>query len=72
MTQSLHPDLLEILRCPRCKGKVEVVGESAEDGAGLACGACHLLYPIVDGIPNFLIEEARPYAVPAGAEEGRG
>lgn len=51
---SLQPDLLEILRCPKCLGRV------TEREGGLACESCHLLYPVVDDIPNFLIEEAKP------------
>jgi uncharacterized protein YbaR (Trm112 family) len=51
---SLQPDLLEILRCPKCLGRVN------EGGAGLECHQCRLVFPIVDDIPNFLLEEALP------------
>src|SRR4051812_6406350 len=54
----LQPDLLEIVRCPKCLGRV--AGRAPESGEGLACGKCKLLYPIVDDIPNFLVEEAQP------------
>lgn len=54
----LHPELLEIVRCPKCKGKV--VERDTKSGHGLCCDACKLVYPIVDEIPNFLVEEARP------------
>ncbi len=50
-------ELLEILACPKCKGKVELV----EDGAALQCDTCRLRYPITDGIPVMLIEEAKSY-----------
>jgi uncharacterized protein YbaR (Trm112 family) len=50
----LPSDLLEIVRCPKCLGKV------AERPQGLVCEACKLVYPVVDEIPNFLVEEARP------------
>jgi uncharacterized protein YbaR (Trm112 family) len=50
----LDPKLLEIYRCPKCLGKV------AESDRGLTCEACRLVYPIVDEIPQFLIEEAQP------------
>lgn len=51
----LDQELIDILACPKCKGSLEHrVGES------FVCEACKLEYPIVDGIPNFLIEEARP------------
>jgi uncharacterized protein YbaR (Trm112 family) len=50
----LDPDLKDIVRCPKCLGRVE------EKSDGLVCAACRLVYPIVDDIPNFLIDEARP------------
>ncbi len=50
----LQPDLLEILRCPKCHGRV------SESAKGLQCDKCRLLYPVVDGIPNFLLDEALP------------
>jgi uncharacterized protein len=50
----LQPDLLEILRCPKCLGRV------AEADKGLTCDKCRLLFPVVDDIPNFLLEEAIP------------
>jgi uncharacterized protein YbaR (Trm112 family) len=51
----LDPALLVILVCPLTKGKLEYNQESNElisHDAGLA-------YPIVDGIPVMLIDEAR-------------
>jgi len=49
-------DLAALLACPKCKGAVQLTA----DESGFACAACHLLYAIEDGIPNFLIEEAKP------------
>ena len=46
--------LLEILACPKCKGDIRL----KEDGSGLICDQCKLLYPIRDDIPIMLIEEA--------------
>lgn len=54
----ISKDLLEIVACPKCKGKVVL----ENDESGFTCQACKLLYPIVDDIPNFLIDEARPLA----------
>ena len=54
----IHPDLLEIVRCPKCKGTV--TERQTKSGHGLVCDACKLVYGIVDDIPNFLVEEARP------------
>jgi uncharacterized protein YbaR (Trm112 family) len=57
---SIHPDLLEIARCPKCKGKV--VERDTKSGPGLVCETCKLVYAVVDEIPNFLIDEAQPLA----------
>lgn len=43
-----------MLVCPRCKGTVTVV----EEGRGLECATCLLRYPVRDGIPVMLVEEA--------------
>jgi len=51
---SVSPDLLEILRCPACKSKVDL----QPDGSGLKCVSCHRVYPIRDEIPVMLIDEA--------------
>ncbi len=51
---SVSPDLLEILRCPACKSKVEL----RPDNSGLKCVSCHRVYPIRDEIPVMLIDEA--------------
>jgi uncharacterized protein len=52
----LPPDLVAIVACPRCKGKLEL----ADDEGAFICRACALVYEVTDGIPNFLIEEAKP------------
>lgn len=51
---ALLKELLDILACPRCKGEVTIAG----DGAGLDCAACSLRYPVRDGIPVMLVDEA--------------
>lgn len=53
---AISPELLEILRCPKCKSKVELKA----DKSGLKCvnPECSLLYPIRDDIPVMLVEEA--------------
>lgn len=53
---TIHPDLLEILACPQCKGDIRL--SSAQDG--LICDRCRLVYEIRDGIPIMLIDEAKP------------
>jgi len=54
----LAPDLMAILRCPKCLG--EVLESQTAEGPGLVCGACKLVYPIVDDIPQCLVDAARP------------
>jgi uncharacterized protein len=48
--------LLEILVCPLTKGRLEYDAEKQE----LISRAAKLAYPIRDGIPIMLPEEARP------------
>jgi len=48
----IDPQLLEILACPACKTPVR------EEGDRLVCTTCRRRYPIRDGIPVMLIEEA--------------
>jgi len=48
--------LLDILVCPLCKG--ELVYKKVEQE--LICKPCKLAYPVKDGIPVMLEEEARP------------
>ena len=55
---SLDPKLLEIIACPKCRGRLE----SKPDGSALLCRACRLAYPLVDEIPNLIIEDALPLA----------
>jgi uncharacterized protein len=52
----LDKELLDILACPKCKG--DLVYDEKQDT--LTCNACRLQYQIEEGIPNMLIEEAKP------------
>ena len=51
----IDPKLLEILVCPLTKGRLEYDGERQE----LISRQAKLAYPIRDGIPIMLPEEAR-------------
>lgn len=51
----MDPKLLEILVCPLCKGRLIHKKEAQE----LICKACRLAFPIRDGIPVMLEDEAR-------------
>ena len=51
---SLSAELLEILACPKCKAKVKLESEK------VICqnSSCGLKFPVKDGIPVMLIDEA--------------
>jgi uncharacterized protein YbaR (Trm112 family) len=51
---ALNPKLLSILACPLCQTEVRLT----VDEKGLKCVTCHRVYPIRDGIPVMLIDEA--------------
>ena len=53
---ALDEDLIQILRCPKCKGELQL----DEAQTAFDCLPCKLRYPVVDDIPNFLIDEALP------------
>ena len=48
----LDPQLLEMLACPVCKTPIK------EEGDRLVCVRCGRRYPIRNGIPVMLVEEA--------------
>ena len=50
----IDKQLLDVLACPKCKSEVKVEGEK------IVCqnALCGLRYPIRDGIPVMLIDEA--------------
>lgn len=56
------PDLLEILVCPRCKGRLLLT----PSGDGLGCARCRVAYPVNDDIPVMIFEEAVPWTPGAG------
>jgi len=48
--------LLDILACPECKGNV------IQQDDTIVCQKCGLRYPIKEGIPVMLTDEAEPPA----------
>lgn len=56
--------MLEILVCPICKGKLEHDRSANE----LICHADKLAFPVRDGIPVMLIEQARDLHANTGAQ----
>ena len=61
----INRDLLEILACPVDRAAVR----EEEGGAYLVCTECGRRYPVRDGIPVMLIDEALP---PAGESTRSG
>ncbi len=53
---AVDPKLLEILVCPATKGPLEYDAEAQE----LVSRQAGLAYPVRDGIPIMLVDEARP------------
>lgn len=52
----MDPRLIELLVCPLCKGPLKLDRERSE----LVCPADRLAFPVRDGIPVMLENEARP------------
>ena len=60
---TLDAELLEILVCPNDRGEVDY----HEDEQVIVCRTCGYRYPVRDGIPVMLIDEAeKPGDGPAG------
>ncbi len=57
----ISPELLAIIVCPSCKGDLTLTdGATATAGEPeLVCSGCGLAYPVRDGIPVLLVDEAR-------------
>jgi len=51
----MDQELLSILACPACRTKVEM----REDWIVCTNPSCGLQYPVRDGIPVMLVEEAK-------------
>jgi uncharacterized protein YbaR (Trm112 family) len=52
----VHPDLLEILRCPACVRETDGLLEFYKE-SWLICKDCGRKYPVVEDIPVMLIDE---------------
>ncbi|MCK4579233.1 MAG: Trm112 family protein [Candidatus Marinimicrobia bacterium] len=62
---SIAVELLEILVCPKCKGELL----HREDPEQLVCGECRLAYPVKDGIPIMLIDQALEMDTPGNISD---
>ncbi len=53
---AISPELLEILRCPKCKSELQI--DDAQTRLRCLNSECSLVYPIRDEIPVMLVDEA--------------
>jgi len=53
---SVPPELMAILQCPVCRSPLE------ESDQGIVCTGCGRIYPVQDGIPHMIVDEAKPPA----------
>ncbi len=60
----MDKELLDVLACPKCKGPLKRSGNEA-----FLCESCGLRFEIEDGIPNFLLDDAKP--IEAGSDSTR-
>lgn len=52
----IDPKLLALLACPRCASRPQLEMRGEE----LVCAVCRYRYPVIDGIPHLLVDEASP------------
>ncbi len=62
---SVDPELLEKLCCPACRGEIR----QRQEEKGLECDRCGRVYPVRDGIPVMLVDEAAPPTRSSGKDE---
>jgi len=58
MSTNRIDEIMDLLGCPKCKGDLIIAGAESSHGSGLICNNCRVQYPIVQGIPIMLIENA--------------
>lgn len=54
MTDLVPDELMAIMQCPSCGGSLD----QRTDPPALVCRDCGLAYPVNDGIPSMIVEEA--------------
>ncbi len=64
----MDKQLLSLLVCPQCKGKLKYEKDAAE----LLCTFDGLAYPVRDGVPVMLVDEARRMSEDEKLEKARG
>jgi len=61
----MDKNTLNILVCPKCQSKLEFDKKAQE----LICSNDQLAFPVNDGIPVMLVEEARELSVAADTDQ---
>ncbi len=64
-TRKVDSEILSILACSKCKADLTLAG----DEKGLVCETCRIVFPIRDGVPIMLLEEAFPLRVEKTPQE---
>ena len=54
MSKNINKELLDILACPKCKSDVK------QKGNFIICEHCKLAFPVLDDVPDMLLEDAWP------------
>lgn len=52
----MDKDLVDILACPKCKGDLTL----QKDAQGVLCAKCAVIFPVREGVPIMLEDEAYP------------
>ncbi|MEZ4648203.1 MAG: methyltransferase domain-containing protein [Candidatus Eisenbacteria bacterium] len=71
-------DTLDILRCPSCRGRLEVASRRAVTSSGrireglLGCSECHATYPVLGWVPRMMSEGSLTEVERSLANELRG
>lgn len=58
---ALDHRLIDLLVCPLCKSPLRMLRNAEGQAEALACVADRLAFPIRDGIPVLLEDQAQPY-----------
>jgi uncharacterized protein YbaR (Trm112 family) len=58
--------LIDLLACPKCHGALARVARPE----GFVCESCRLFYAVDDGLPNMLIDDAKPWPLGSGEQAG--
>lgn len=67
---SSFKDILDILACPKCHGPLTIL--ERDECEGLDCPSCAVVYPVREGIPVLLVEEALTKQDWENGKHGRG